>query len=116
MPIYEFWCSKCQQKVDIYQQGFSNISHSCPNCGNNKLERILSPFSIGSKTDRQVYEEIRDDKQFERAVKGNDPKAIAEFVERTGRGSEVPDECKETVGRLAKGEWPVKDSKPSESE
>ncbi len=115
MPIYEFWCSSCQQKIDIYQQGFSNIPHSCPNCGNNKLERIFSPFSI-RKTNRQVYEEIRDDKQFERAVKGNDPKAIAEFVERTGGGSEIPDECKETIGKLAKGEWPMKGNKPSESE
>ncbi len=115
MPIYEFRCSSCGKNFDIYQQGFSNISHSCPNCGNKSLERVFSPFSI-RKTDRQVYEEIRDDKQFERAVKSNDPKALAEFVERTSRGDDIPEECKETVGKLAKGEWPMKDSKPSGSE
>lgn len=114
MPIYEFWCSSCEQKFDIYQKGFSKISHSCPNCGNKKLERIISTVYI-RKSDRQVYEEIRDDYQLERAVKRNDPKAIAELVERTGRGDKIPEECRETVERLAKGEWPVKDSKPSES-
>lgn len=113
MPIYEFSCSSCGKKISIYQPGFTAISHSCPHCGNNKLERIFSPFAIGGKTDKQVYEEIRSDRQFERALKRNDPKAIAEWVKRTGRGDKVPDECAETVGRLAKGEWPKKDSKPS---
>ena len=115
MPIYEFWCSSCEQKIDIYQKGFSKTSHSCPNCGNKKLERIFSPFSI-RKTDRQVYEEIRDDHQLERAVKRNDPTAIAEFVRRTSRGDKAPEECRETIGKLAKGEWPMKDSMPSGSE
>lgn len=112
MPIYEFWCSSCEDKISIYQQGFASISHSCPNCGNKKLERIFSPVSI-RKTDKQVYEEIRSDSQFERALKKNDPKAIAQWVERTSRGGEIPEECKETVGRLAKGEWPTKGNKPS---
>ncbi len=116
MPIYEFWCGSCEEKISIYQQGFSPVSHSCPNCGNDKLERIFSPFAIGGKTDKQVYEEIRSDHQFERALKRNDPKAIAQWVERTSRGDKVPEECEETVGRLAKGEWPVKRSKPSENE
>jgi len=115
MPIYEFRCSSCGQINSIYQQGFAAIAHSCPDCGNNKLERIFSPFSM-RKTDKQVYEEIRSDRQFEKALKRNDPKAIAEWVTRTSRGGKVPEECQETVGRLAKGEWPVKGSKPSEGE
>lgn len=116
MPIYEFLCNACGQKVSIYQQGFAAISHSCQHCGSDKLQRIFSPFAIGSKTDKQVYEEIRSDSQFERALKRNDPKAIAQWVERTSRGGEIPEECKETVGKLAKGEWPTKDGKPPDSE
>ena len=115
MPIYEFWCSYCEQKISIYQEGFAPISHSCPNCGNNKLERIFSPFSI-HKTDKKVYEEIRSDYHFERALKRNDPRAMAEWVKRTSRGDKIPDECEETIGRLAKGERPMKGSKPSGSE
>jgi putative FmdB family regulatory protein len=115
MPIYEFWCSSCEQKVSIYQQSFATISHSCPNCGNTKLERIFSPFSI-RKTDKKVYEEIRSDYQFERALKRNDPRALAEWVTRTSRGDKVPAECEETIGKLAKGEWPTKNSKPSDDE
>lgn len=113
MPIYEFWCGSCEGKISIYQQGFSPVSHSCPNCGNDKLERIFSPFSI-RKTNKQIYEEIRSDYQFERALKQNDPKAIAQWVERTSRGDKIPEECEETVGRLAKGEWPVKGDKLSD--
>lgn len=115
MPIYEFWCGSCEEKISIIQQGVSPVSHSCPNCGNDKLERIFSPFFV-RKTDKQVYEEIRSDHQFERALKRNDPQAIAEWVRRTSRGDKVPDECEETVGRLAKGEWPMKGGKPSEGE
>jgi len=115
MPIYEFSCSSCGQKISVYQQGFTAIAHSCPHCGSDKLERIFSSFAV-RKTDRQVYEEIRSDRQFERALKQNDPKAIAQWVERTGRGDKVPDECEETIGRLAKGEWPKKGSQPSGSE
>lgn len=110
MPIYEFWCSTCEEKVSIYQSRLTPLSHSCPNCGNEKLQRIYSPFAI-HKTDRQVYEEIRSDYQFERALKRNDPKAIAQWVERTSRGAPIPEECEETVGRLAKGEWPMKDNR-----
>jgi len=113
MPIYEFRCGSCGQINSIYQQGYSPIAHSCPDCGNNNLERIFSPFSM-RKTDKQVCEEIRSDRKFEKALKRNDPKAIAEWVTRTSRGGNVPEECKETVGRLAKGEWPVKDGKLSD--
>jgi len=114
MPIYEFLCNSCGEKSSIYQQGYNAISHSCPLCGSNKLERIFSPVAL-RKTDKQVYEEIRSDRQFERALKRNDPKAIAEWVKRTSRGDKVPDECAETVGKLAKGEWPKKGNKPPEN-
>jgi len=115
MPIYEFWCGSCERKITIIQHKISPASHSCPNCGNDRIERIYSPFAI-RKTDKQVYQEIRSDYQFERALKRNDPKAIAQWVERTSRGGEIPEECRETVGKLAKGEWPMKEGKPSESE
>jgi len=115
MPIYEFQCRSCGQISSIYQHGFAAISHPCPNCGDDKLDRIFSSFAI-HKTDKKVYEEIRSDSQFERALKKNDPKAIAQWVERTGRGDKVPDECEETIGRLAKGEWPKKSSQTSGSE
>jgi putative FmdB family regulatory protein len=114
MPIYEFRCSSCGQKVSIYQQRFATISHSCPKCGNRTLERIFSPFSI-SKTDKKVYEEIRSDCQFEQALKRNDPRALAEWVKRTSRGDKISPECEETIGKLAKGELPAKGSKPSGS-
>jgi hypothetical protein len=71
MPIYEFWCSSCEQKVSIYQQSFATISH---------------------------------------------PRALAEWVTRTSRGDKVPAECEETIGKLAKGEWPTKNSEPSDDE
>jgi putative FmdB family regulatory protein len=114
MPIYEFLCKSCDEKVSIYQHGFAAVSHSCPLCGSEKLERIFSPVAI-RKTDKQVYEEIRSDRQFERALKSNDPKAIAEWVKRTSRGDKVPEECADTIGKLAKGEWPTKDGKPPEN-
>jgi putative FmdB family regulatory protein len=115
MPIYEFWCSSCEQTVSIYQQGFAAVPHSCPNCGNTKLERVFSPFAL-RKTDKQVYEEIRSDHQFERALKRNDPRALADWVTRTSRGDKIPPECEETIGKLAKGELPTKGNKPSGAE
>jgi hypothetical protein len=41
---------------------------------------------------------------------------MAEWVTRTSRGDKIPQECEETIGKLAKGELPTKGNKPSGAE
>ncbi|MBN1507169.1 MAG: zinc ribbon domain-containing protein [Sedimentisphaerales bacterium] len=53
MPIYEYDCQQCRQKVTIRHGMDDTLPQRCPICGSMKLTRIISRFSIAkSGTDR----------------------------------------------------------------
>ena len=106
MPLYEYWCQQCQRKLMLYSPTFSDDLPSCPQCGNNTLRRLLSTFSVRSKTYKDVYEDIFSDSQLTRGMMADDPKALAEWNRRMGQGEEVAPEYEEMLGRMDKGEMP----------
>ena len=49
MPIYEYICKKCDEMFAVYQSindGEKNTK--CPECGSNKVKKIISAFSACS--------------------------------------------------------------------
>jgi len=42
MPIYEYRCKSCGERVEILVRSGSNGSPICPNCGSALLEKLLS--------------------------------------------------------------------------
>ena len=42
MPIYEYRCKSCGERVEILIRSGSNGSPICPNCGSALLEKLLS--------------------------------------------------------------------------
>jgi len=42
MPIYEYRCKNCGERVEILVRSESNGSPICPNCGSALLEKLLS--------------------------------------------------------------------------
>lgn len=42
MPIYEYRCKNCGERVEILVRSGSNGSPICPNCGSALLEKLLS--------------------------------------------------------------------------
>src|SRR4030043_1616213 len=107
MPLYEYWCRQCQSKLMLYSPTFSNELPACPKCGNDTLRRLLSTFSVHSKTYKDVYEDILSDSQLTRGMMADDPRALAEWNRRMGQGEEVAPEYEEMIERMENGEMPA---------
>lgn len=110
MPIYEYRCANCGRRVTVFVQGFpESLTPTCDHCGSKELTRLFSSFTMG-KGDwykrKGVYEDILSDSQLVRAMRRNDPRALAEWNRRMTRGMEEPPgpEFDEMVGRLEAGE------------
>jgi len=46
MPIYEYHCQHCGQRVSIHRSFSEASSPQCPICGSENLTRLISPVSI----------------------------------------------------------------------
>jgi putative FmdB family regulatory protein len=50
MPIYEYRCQTCGQRVEILVRSGMSAPPACPDCGSTLLERLLSaPYFIGGE-------------------------------------------------------------------
>ena len=106
MPVYEYRCNNCHRRVSILVRSFSGSSVTCPNCGSNELNRLLSTFSV-RKSDEDIYGDILSDSQLVRGLEGNDPRALAEWNKRMSQGDEeIAPEYEEMLGRMEAGEMP----------
>lgn len=121
MPIYEYRCSNCRRRVDIFVQGFSPPANpSCSKCGSKELSRIYSSFAVRrSKNDRGVYDEILSDSKLTSGLMRNDPRALAAWSRKMAHatGEDVTPETEEMLSRLDAGEdmnKVVEDFKPPE--
>lgn len=46
MPIYEFRCSGCQRRVNLFVKSIAgSLSPECPHCGSKELARLISSFA-----------------------------------------------------------------------
>lgn len=107
MPIYEYYCSDCNKEISILFLSFSEAAESsptCPECGNKKLDRLLSNVSIAQNKKEQ--------KAINTPTKNSDlenPKSLADTMKKASRSSKANygDDFKEVAGRLEKGESPV---------
>ncbi len=106
MPLYEYWCQQCQSKQTLYSPTFSDTIPHCPKCHKDALRRLLSTFSVRSKTYKDVYEDILSDSHLTRGMMADDPKALAEWNRRMSQGEEVAPEYEDMIGKMQKGEMP----------
>ena len=106
MPLYEYRCRHCQRKVTLYLRAFSQSSPSCPQCGNDTLQRLFSAFSV-HKTDSGIYEDILSDSQLTKGMLNNDPRALVEWNKRMSRGEETAPEYEEMIDKMEHGEMPA---------
>ncbi len=51
MPIYEYRCTDCGSSFSKLQRvGASAEGVTCPQCGSERIERLLSTFASGSSS------------------------------------------------------------------
>ena len=110
MPIYEYNCQNCKCKVSIYFKSYDAASSAaCPKCGSQDLQRLFSTFKV-KKTYMDIYEDILSDRQLEKGLLSNSPKALADWNRRMSMGMEdnyVAPEYEEMVERMDRGELPT---------
>ena len=55
MPILEYLCKECEQQFETIVLGTQQPA--CPSCHSTELERLLSVFAVGGKSDSFAAEE-----------------------------------------------------------
>ncbi len=109
MPIYEYNCNNCKKKVSIFFKSYDAASASCPKCGSKDMQRLFSTFKV-KKTYMDIYEDILSDRQLERGLLSNNPKALADWNRRMSMGMEdnnIAPEYEEMVEKMDRGEFPM---------
>ena len=49
MPFYEYKCGDCKKQVEYFQKMSDAPKRKCPECGQNKLKRVISPIPVHFK-------------------------------------------------------------------
>lgn len=105
MPIYEFRCQSCGQRMSVLRRWGETQPPVCSRCGSSQVSRIFSIFRV-HRTDKQIYEDILSDSQLIKGLEQNDPRALAEWNRRLSRGEKVEPEYEELMYHLERGEMP----------
>ncbi len=108
MPLYDYRCQACHNRVSI-QQSYAEYGVkpvSCPVCGSSQLTRIIGRVRIAKSEDRRLDD--MSDPSFLGDVDENDPKSLARAMKKMGRemGEDLPPEFGEITDRLEAGEDP----------
>jgi putative FmdB family regulatory protein len=111
MPIYEYRCGNCQQKVSIFFRSFSAVDQKaarCPNCDSADLKKLMprirvvrgsaAPDSSGDDFDESMLDGLDE----------NDPRSMGRMMRRMAdeTGEDLGPEFGEVITRLEKGEDP----------
>jgi putative FmdB family regulatory protein len=125
MPIYEFYCRKCNTIYNFYSKSVNTTRiPSCPKCKNVKLSRQMSVFAAltggaGEDTDDDPMRGM-DESKMEKAmmqlaseaekIKDDDPRAAAQLMRKLSdtAGLKLGDGFEEALQRLEQGEDPDK--------
>jgi len=52
MPIYDYRCRRCGSVHEVFTQRADAASISCPSCGADDMEKLLSSFNVMSEGTR----------------------------------------------------------------
>ena len=108
MPVYEFRCQSCQNRVGLrlsYAE-YGVKKPVCPVCGGRELKRVIGRVRV-AKSEDQRLDALSDPSAFG-DLDENDPKSLARAMKKMGKemGEDLPPEFDEITGRLEAGESP----------
>jgi len=116
MPIYEFCCNSCHQKLSLLVKSIAEpLSPSCPACGGKDLTRLISGFAF-HKSLKTTHEEAGEPTMFPGPDYYKDPRNIGRWTEKRFKemGVEIPEKAQQMIQAARQGELPepVKDLQP----
>ncbi|MFO7956899.1 MAG: zinc ribbon domain-containing protein [Candidatus Brocadiia bacterium] len=59
MPLYEYICEDCGVTTEFLERSGSEDSHSCDECGSERMKKAFSGFAARSKTSRPTRSSSR---------------------------------------------------------
>lgn len=109
MPIYEYYCYDCKQRVSVFFRTISQASDEaahCPNCEGQQLKRLVSKVRM-LRSEESRMESLADPSLLS-GLEGEDPRALASFMRRMSdeMGEPLDEEMTEVMDRLESGEDP----------
>jgi putative FmdB family regulatory protein len=110
MPIYEYYCYDCRQRVSVFFRSFSVASDDaalCPTCEGKRLYRLVSRVSV-LKSEESRMEGLADDSSLMSGLESEDPRALAHFMRRMSNetGEPLDAEMSDVLNRLESGQSP----------
>jgi len=81
MPIYEYYCPVCEGRFRHLARRIDALPPPCPRCGAVEVERLIAAANIvrsGAHHEQQL-------RQTATQVNADDPRAIARFLQESGR-------------------------------
>ena len=124
MPIYEFYCRKCNTLYNFFSRSVNTEKiPSCPRCKKVKLQRRMSVFAkISQKSEGAAPEEMAgfDESKMEKAMEmlareaggidENDPRQAAQLMRKLtdATGLSLGPRMEEALARMERGEDPEK--------
>jgi len=81
MPIYEFGCNACQEKISLFVRSITDSpSPECPHCGSGELIRVISSFAY-HKSEQTHLEEAGSPRPYPGPDYYKDPRSIGRWSE-----------------------------------
>jgi len=117
MPIYEFQCSKCKQRISVFVRTVSSpVDAACPACGNTELTKLVTSFGISKSVgDVHAAHSNPNDPNYY-----SDPRNIGRWTEDKfeSMGMEIPSNIRDMIDGARDGEMPgaAKDLQPNVNE
>jgi putative FmdB family regulatory protein len=124
MPIYEFYCRKCNTLYSFFSRSVNTEKiPSCPRCKKVRLQRRMSVFAkISQRNEGAAPEEMLgfDESKMEKAMEmlaseaggidENDPRQAARLMRKLtdATGLSLGEKMEEALARMEKGEDPEK--------
>ena len=107
MPAYEFRCTNCNHKFEIYltYQEYGIKSVICPACGHQEPERIIKPIRV-ARSGEDRFDAMADPEKL--ASLDDDPQTLGRMMRQMSQelGEDMGSEFDEVVDRLEKGQSP----------
>jgi putative FmdB family regulatory protein len=109
MPIYEYRCQSCGQRVSLFLRSFSAAGDArprCPRCHSDNLRRLMSRIGVVGSEESHI-ESLADPSSLG-DVDESDPQSVGRWMRRMSQetGEDLGPEFKEVVDRLESGQNP----------
>lgn len=109
MPIYEYRCSACHERVSILVRSISKMQMTtprCPHCGSQDLRRLISRVAV-VRSEEARLESLADMSTLS-DIDENNPRTIGRWIRRMSAemGENLSAEFAEVADRLEAGQTP----------